>query len=105
MASFQTARSGATQPGRDLPDELIDKVAAAAGRVAQIQHAFTMQAEATDAPEARNALATQARMEAKQAIDDEGISIDDYNAVLSEAESDSELEDRLVAAVRGRAVQ
>jgi hypothetical protein len=103
MASFQTARSGATQPGRELPDELIDKVAAAAGRVAHIQHAFTMQAEATTAPEARNALATQARMEAEQAIDDQGISIDDYNAVLTEAENDVELEDRLVAAVRGRA--
>jgi Domain of unknown function (DUF4168) len=103
MASFQTARSGATQPGRELPDELIDKVAAAAGRVAQIQHAFTMQAEATTAPEARNALATQARIEAEQAIDDQGISIDDYNAVLTEAENDVELEDRLVAAVRGRA--
>ena len=102
MASFQTARSGATQPGRELPDELIGKVAAAAGRVARIQHAFTVQAEATTAPEARNALATQARMEAEQAIDDQGISIDDYNAVLTEAENDVELEDRLVAAVRGR---
>jgi hypothetical protein len=104
MASFQTARSGATQPGSDLPDELIDKVAAAAGRVAQIQHAFTLQADATTAPQARSALATQARMEAEQAIDDQGISIDDYNAVLSKAENDGELEERLVAAVRGRAI-
>jgi hypothetical protein len=43
-------------------------------------------------------------MEAEQAIDDQGISIDDYNAVLSKAENDGELEERLVAAVRGRAL-
>jgi len=100
MASFQATQLGGTQPGGILPDELVNKVAAAAGRVAQIQHLFTMQAEATSAPEARKALANLARMEAEQAIDDQGISIDDYNAVLGAAESDQALEARLVEAVR-----
>jgi hypothetical protein len=100
MALFQTPQSGGTQPGRSLPDELVNKVAAAAGRVAQIQHDYTVQAEATSAPEARNVLANQARMEAEQAIDDQGISVEEYDAVLSAAETDQELEDRLVDAVR-----
>jgi hypothetical protein len=100
MASFQTTQLGGTQPADHLSDELVTKVAAAAGRVAQIQQDFTIQADATPAPEARNALATQARLEAEQAIDDAGLSIEDYNSVLVAAENDEELERRLVEAVR-----
>jgi hypothetical protein len=100
MGSFQDIPFNGTQPDSHVPDELIDKVAAAAGKVAQIQQAFSMQAGATPAPEARNALAMRARTEAEQAIDDQGLSIDDYNAVLTAAETDHELERRLVDAVR-----
>jgi hypothetical protein len=100
MASFQATPLGGTQPADHLSDELVNRVAAAAGKVAQIQHDFTMQADAVSAPETRNALATQARMEAEQAIDDEGISVEDYNSVLIAAENDEELERRLVEAVR-----
>jgi hypothetical protein len=100
MASFQATQLGGTQPADHLSDELVNKVAAAAGKVAQIQHDFTIQAEAISAPEARSALATQARMEAEQAIGDEGISIEDYNSVLIAADNDEALERRLVAAVR-----
>jgi hypothetical protein len=100
MGSFQDIPFNGTQTDGRLPDELINKVAAAAGRVAQIQQAFSTQAEATSAPEARNALAIQARTQAEQAIDDQGLSIDDYNAVLTAAETDHELERRLVDAVR-----
>jgi hypothetical protein len=39
-------------------------------------------------------------MEAEQAIDDQGLSIDDYNAVLTAAETNQDLERRLVDAVR-----
>jgi Domain of unknown function (DUF4168) len=100
MASFQASPMGGTQPGSHLPDEMVVKVAVAAGKVSQIQQAFTAQAKSTAAPEARNALANQARMEAEQAIDDQGLSIDEYNAVLTAAEHDEALERRLVDAVR-----
>jgi len=100
MASFQAAPTAGPQPGDRLPDELVSRVAAAAGKVAQIEHAYSAQVEATSRPEARNALATQARLEAEQALDDQGLSIDDYNAVLTAAENDKDLERRLVDAVR-----
>ncbi len=85
---------------KELPDDLVAKVGAAAGKVALIQDSYTAQAQAAPRPEARNALAMQARMEAEQAIDDAGLSIDDYNAVLSAAENDPDLESRLVDAAR-----
>ena len=93
MAPFQTNQAAPSQ-------DLVTKVGSAAGRVAQIQQEYTMQAEAETANEAREALASQARQAAEQAIDEQGISIQDYNAVLTAAEGDPDLEQRLLDAAR-----
>ena len=59
-----------------------------------------MQAEAETATDAREALATRARAAAERAIDEQGISVEDYNTVLTAAETDQELEQRLLNAAR-----
>lgn len=93
MASFQ-----ANQPA--ISEDMVARVGSAAGRVARIQQDYAMQAEAETATEAREALATRARAAAEQAIDEQGLSVQDYNAVLSAAETDQELEQRLLNAAR-----
>ena len=45
-------------------------------------------------------MADKARAAAERVIDEQGISIQDYNAVLQAAESDEDLERRLVDAAR-----
>jgi hypothetical protein len=79
---------------------MVTKVGSAAGRVARIQQEYAMQAEAETATDAREALATRARAAAEHAIDEQGITIQDYNAVLSAAEADQDLEQRLLDAAR-----
>ena len=96
MAEFQADANGNAAPN----DELIERVGAAAARVAVIQDSFAANVQGEAAPEARNALATQARREAETAIDEQGLTIEDYNAVLSAAETDAALERRLVDAAR-----
>jgi hypothetical protein len=93
MAPFQTNQAAVSQ-------DMVTKVGSAAGRVARIQQEYAMQAEAETATDAREALASQARAAAEQAIDEQGISIQDYNAVLSAAEADQDLEARLLQAAR-----
>ena len=93
MAAFQT--NPAT-----VPQEIVTKVGLAAGHVARIQQEYAMQAEAETSTDAREALASRARAAAEQAIDEQGISVQDYNAVLSAAETDQDLEQRLVGAAR-----
>lgn len=95
MASLQATPSGA-QPD----DEIITRVGAAAGRVAIIQQEFTMQSQAESEPEVREALARRARADAERVIDEQGLSIADYNAVLTAAETDESLELRLLEAAR-----
>jgi hypothetical protein len=93
MAPTQTNRA-------TISEDLVTKVGSAAGRVARIQQEYAMNAEAETAAETREALADQARAEAERVIDEQGISIRDYNAVLTAAENDQELERRLLDAAR-----
>lgn len=93
MAPLQTSQGTISQ-------DMVTRVGSAAGRVAQIQQDYAMEAEAETATEAREALASRAREAAERAIDEQGISIQDYNAVLSAAEADHELEARLLDAAR-----
>ncbi len=95
MTSFQATPSGA-QPD----DEIVTRVGAAAGKVARIQQEFTMQSQAEPEPEVRDTLARRARADAERAIDEQGLSVADYNAVLTAAETDESLEQRLLEAAR-----
>jgi hypothetical protein len=72
----------------------------AAGHVARIQQEYAMQAEAESSTDARETLASRARAAAEQAIDEQGLSVQDYNAVLSAVEGDQDLERRLLDAAR-----
>lgn len=93
MASFQTNQNPVLQ-------DMVTRVGWAAGRVARIQQDYAMQAEAETATDAREALANQARAAAERAIDEQGISVQDYNMVLTAAETDQDLEQRLLDAAR-----
>jgi len=93
MPPFQTNQG-------PIPEDLVTKVGSAAGHVARIQQEYAVQAEAEQGEQARQALASKARADAERVIDEQGISIQDYNAVLSAAETDEELERQILDAAR-----
>jgi Domain of unknown function (DUF4168) len=93
MAPFQTNQVTISQ-------DIVTRVGSAAGLVARIQQDYAVQAQAETAEDARQALATEARAAAERVIDEQGISVQDYNAVLTAAESDQDLERRLLDAAR-----
>jgi hypothetical protein len=93
MPPFQTNQA-------TFPQDMVTRVGSAAGRVAQIQQVYATQAEAETAMNAREHLASRARAAAEQVIDEQGLSIQDYNAVLTAAEHDQELERQLLDAAR-----
>jgi hypothetical protein len=100
MASFQPRKTDGAQPGLEVPDDMVLKVGAAVGKLALIQQNYQTQVEAETAAPARQELADQAQRAAIEAIDAEGISVEEYNEVLSAAENDPALEARLIDAAR-----
>jgi hypothetical protein len=93
MAAFQTNPD-------TIPQDMVTRVGSAAGRVARIQQEYAMRAEVEPGEEGRQALVSEARAAAERVIDEQGISVQDYNAVLSAAENDEDLEHRLLDAAR-----
>ncbi len=93
MEPFQTNQETISQ-------DMVTRVGSAAGLVARIQQDFAVQAELASADDVRQALATKARADAERVIDEQGISIEEYNLVLSAAENDEDLERRLLDAAR-----
>ncbi|HWC99882.1 MAG TPA: DUF4168 domain-containing protein [Candidatus Sulfopaludibacter sp.] len=83
-----------------IPQDLIKKVGGAVGQIARIQNDFATQAETETADDAREALAQRARAAAEQVIDEQGITVHDYNTVLAAAEGDQDLERQLLDAAR-----
>lgn len=83
-----------------IPQELVTKVGSAAGRIAGIQREYAKQAETETAPGAREAVANRIQEAAEQVLDEQGITVQDYNSVLSAAEGDPDLERRLLDAAR-----
>ena len=79
---------------------MVTRVGSAAGLVARIQQDYAMQAEAEPDDDTREVWADKARAAAERVIGEQGISMQDYNAVLQAAESDEDLERRLVDAAR-----
>jgi hypothetical protein len=79
---------------------MVTRVGAAAGLVARIQQDYTLLAEEETELDAREALANRARADAERIISEQGLSVQDYNAVLTAAENDPQLEERLLNAAR-----
>jgi hypothetical protein len=96
-----------TQPGMDgktgassdanIPDDVVAKVGAAVAKVALMQQAY---ANSDNNDLSQPAVAEELQRAAVQAISEEGLSVDDYNDVLSQAETNPDLEERLLAAAR-----
>ena len=76
------------------------RTGAAVRSVAGVRQRHMERLEATEAPEERRSIEQNAMKEAVQAIEAEGLSIEEYNDVLRAAQSDMQLRERLIAAVQ-----
>ncbi|HET8997543.1 MAG TPA: DUF4168 domain-containing protein [Acetobacteraceae bacterium] len=83
-----------------VSDDMVAKVGAAVGQVAMIRQEYTERVQSAGDDGERDRLAEKAQQAAVKAISDQGISVSDYNEVVSAAENNPELEDRLIMAAR-----
>ncbi len=83
-----------------VPQDMVTRVGSAGGRVARIQQDYALQAEAEITVDARQTLAAHARVAAERVLDEQGVSVQEYNQILTIAENDPDLEQRLLNAAR-----
>ncbi len=95
-----TAPGQSTTPNQAFSESTIAKTGAAVRSIAGVRQRHMERLEAAEAPEARRSIEQDAMKEAVQAIEAEGLTIEEYNDVLRAAQSDMQLRERLIAAVQ-----
>ena len=94
-----TAQMDGGQPpisAGDLSESQLESFAAAATRVSEITEQLQMQAQAVESEEQLVELQEQANQQMMAAVEDEGLTVEEYNTIFQVAQVDPELNARLV---------
>jgi len=87
---------GATIKQGDLSDATVQKVGAVLRQTTTIREKYAERAQAVKSPQEEQALAAQAQSEMVQAVNDQGLSVQQYNQVIQMAQADPALKQRLL---------
>lgn len=91
-------RNKATQT--DISEDTVQKVGMALGQVTQIREEYTKRLALVETDDEKEAVASEAQDVMIQAVSDQGLSVGQFNAVVSAAEEDADLGQRVLAASR-----
>ena len=93
--SIQTQAPQGQAPSPAIPDQKLDAAAAAIGHVTTIKQSYQQQL-ATAPQSDKERIAGEANNALKKAVTDEGISVDEFNAILEAARHDPTVRQQLV---------
>lgn len=95
-AAAQTDSEPPAVSAEDLSDSQLESFAAAANRVGEITEQLQMQAQGVEDEAELARLQEEANMQMLAAVEDEGLTVDEYNTIFQVAQVDPELNERLV---------
>ena len=84
----------------DVPDQVVSQVGKAVAEILKVRQSMEENMATAQSDDERQALANQAESAAVQAIGDQGLTVAQYNQVIAAAQSDSDLEERVLVACR-----
>jgi len=99
-SSPDASRSGGTLRSADVPDQTVSQVAKAVSEVVKLRQSLAETMATANTDEERQNMAEEAENAAARAISAQGITIAEYNEIITAAESDPELEERVMTAYR-----
>ena len=84
----------------DVPDRTVTQVGKAVSEVMKLRQSLADDLATAQSEEERQNLAQHAESAAVQAISEQGITVAEYNEIIAAAQSDPDLEERVVTAYR-----
>ncbi len=95
----------ATQPApaiqaSDISDQKLEKFADSLGEIMEIREDFTAKLEKTGDPAEAQQLQQEANEKMMSSVEDNNLSIEEYNAINQAVQSDPQLRDRVIAMVQ-----
>ena len=98
MAEFRNTRDGAAPS--TFSDETISKAGRAVGQIALIRDAYRKGLNELDSDSEKQELAQRAEAAAVEVLNEQGLSIAEYNQMVATADDDPALQQRLLAAAQ-----
>jgi len=84
----------------DVSDQVVSQVGKAVAQVLRLRQSLEENMASAQTEEERQTITDQAESAAVQAIGEQGLTVSQYKEVIAAAQSDSELEARVLAACR-----
>jgi hypothetical protein len=87
-------------PQGEISDTLVQKVGVALGQITQIRETYAERFASVDSDDEKQAVETEAQTVMVEAISQQGLSVEQFNRVVTAAKADPDLEQRVLAAAR-----
>jgi hypothetical protein len=100
MPEFKNKGNSGMPSGENISDEVVSKVGKAVGRIVGIKQAYKDDLAAAETSDEQQELSQRVEQEAIEAISRQGLSLEQYNEVITAADDDPDLEKRLLTAAR-----
>ena len=98
--SPNTRRGDEALQGADVPDQVVSQVGKAVAEILKLRQSLEENMAVAQSDQEKQSLADQVEGAAVQAISDQGLTVDQYNQVITAAQADSDLEERVMVACR-----
>jgi Domain of unknown function (DUF4168) len=96
----ESQRGEAALQSSDVSDQVVSQVGKAAVEILKLRQSLEGNMATAQSDEERESLTSRVEMAAVRAIDEQGLTVEEYNEVLAAARSDQELEERVLLACR-----
>ncbi|HTI82745.1 MAG TPA: DUF4168 domain-containing protein [Acetobacteraceae bacterium] len=94
--AVQQAPATATK-GSQVSDAMVNRVGKAIRNISTIRQQYTQRAEASNSPQARQELNSEAQRDMAKAVSDQGLTLQQYDQVIQMAQADQTLRQRLLS--------
>jgi hypothetical protein len=96
-------RAGTPAPhaGKSVDPATVTKVGVALGQVSEIRQNYLSRIAAAATESEKQGLRQRSNNETKKALADQGLSVEQYNQVMLEAQANPDIEQRLIEAAKG----
>ena len=101
MAKTSTrSRDDGAMPIGEVSDQVVSQVGKAVVQIMKLRESLEENMATARTAEERQTLAEQVETEAVRAISDQGLTVDQYNQVITAAQGDADLEQRVLVACK-----
>jgi hypothetical protein len=87
-------------PQGEISDALVQKVGVALGQIIQIRETYAERFASVDSDDDKQVMETEAQTVMAEAVSQQGLSVEQFNGVVTAAKADPDLERRVLAAAR-----